>query len=259
MPITEQQVALFGECFAGRTDVHGTYDRGFTTARTVKEPVTDAVIRAHLEGQQPYGVFPLIGDRCRILVADFDHDDLGAPMAFVEAARSYGIPAYIETEARKKVSHLWIFMASALAAVKARMVARLILSDIDLPHTELFPKQDALSPSVAYGNFINTPLFGGLVAAGRTVFVDPADPTQPFDDQWGLLERIQRVPESLLDELIAANELSGEPGQGRPRRSRASWGRGRHRFSVCRRVPGAFSSPGLTRTSDRRASDWPSV
>jgi hypothetical protein len=45
--------------------------------------------------------------------------------------------------------------------------------------------------------------------------VDPADGFKPYPDQWQLLERVRRISESCLDEIIARHRLSvGDP---RPR------------------------------------------
>jgi len=204
---TEQKIALFKGRFAGRTDVYGTYDPATGCARQVKEPVTDAVILAHLQGRRPYGVYLLVKDRTRAVVADFDLEDLAAPMEFVEAARAYEIPAYIE-RSKSKGYHVWIFFLEAgVPAAKARIVVRRILAEIEKPAVEVFPKQGRLDDATIFGNFINAPLFGALVPRGRTVFVEPGDPTRAHPDQWALLESAERVSEQLLDEVIELNGL----------------------------------------------------
>jgi hypothetical protein len=95
-----------------------------------------------------------------------------------------------------------MFFERGVPAYKARLVAQKILADIGAPATEVFPKQDALRDGVSYGNFINAPLFGGLVPKGRTVFVDPAAPTRVYPNQWELLEGVQRHTEKDLDIVI---------------------------------------------------------
>ena len=47
-----------------------------------------------------------------------------------------------------------------------------------------------------------------LVPKGRTVFVDPAEPTKPYPDRWELLGRVQRVPELRLDAVIKSCNLT---------------------------------------------------
>jgi hypothetical protein len=116
--------------------------------------------------------------------------------------------AYIE-RSKSKGYHVWIFYEKGgVLARKARLVANKILADMGKPQTEVFPKQDALVDRVSYGNFIHAPLFGTLVPKGRTVFVDPAEPTKPYPDQWELLARVRRVTELRLDAVIKSCSLT---------------------------------------------------
>lgn len=204
---TAEKVALFRAYFSGLTMVYGTYDLTSGCARQVKAQVTDKVLLDHLKGRQPYGVYLLVKDRTRAIVADFDTNDPLAPMEFVASAKHYGTPAYVE-RSKSKGYHVWIFFEErGVSAIKARLVAHNILDDLGKPDTEIFPKQDALHTKAPYGNFINAPLFGSLVAVGKTVFVEP-NTLNPYPDQWALLESIQRVDEHVLNEIIEINDLS---------------------------------------------------
>ncbi|MCX7013942.1 MAG: hypothetical protein NTW86_15555 [Candidatus Sumerlaeota bacterium] len=152
-------------------------------------------------------MYPLVTDRVRFLAVDFDNEDPSTPLAFAALAKRYGIESYIE-RSKSKGYHAWVFFqGSGIPAVKARLVARHILEEVECPDAEIFPKQDALNGKTPYGNFINAPLFGRLVLEGRTVFVNPTTLLVPYPDQWGVLEGVIRVPERLLDELIELNEL----------------------------------------------------
>lgn len=200
------KLSIFKRCFSGLTHVYGTYDPETGKVRQVKAPVNDAVFLAHLTGRQSYGVYLLVGDKTRAVVADFDHDDLAALISFVSAAANYGLCAYIERSKRKGF-HCWIFLSiEGVSAWKARVVVRQILNEIGFPNTEVFPKQDRLSGITHYGNFIHTPLFLPHVRRDRTVFLDPADRTKPAPNQWDLLDTVVRVSESQLDELIEIND-----------------------------------------------------
>lgn len=199
---TAEKIALFRGAFSGRTDVYGTYDLRTGKAFQVKQPVTDQVILRHLKGIQPYGVYPLIDDRTRSLAVDFDQESLTPPMEFLAAARNLGMATYIE-RSKSKGYHVWTFFAEAgVLAAKARRVALRVLHQIGMPSTEVFPKQDRLDGPDSYGNFINAPLFGGMVPRGRTVFVNEANPSEPYPDQWEFLANIQRVTEVHLAELF---------------------------------------------------------
>jgi hypothetical protein len=203
-----EKVAIFRECFTGLTHVYGTYDVRSGRVRQVKGPVTHRVLLSHLCGRQPYGVYLLVADRTRAVVADFDEEDMGPPLQFLRRAKHYGLSAYLE-RSKSKGWHAWMFTeVRGVPAAKARLVVKAILSDIQTPATEVFPKQDRLVGDARYGNFINAPLFGALVLRGRTVFVDPDNGFQPYVDQWDLLAGVQRASESQLDDIIATNALT---------------------------------------------------
>ena len=205
---TREKLELFRACFSGLRDVYGTYNPETGRVRQVKQSVSDEVILRHLTGQQPYGVYLLVRNRTRALAVDFDGTDLNPPMEFLADAKNYGVPTYIE-RSKAKGYHVWMFFEEdGVLAGKARRVAQHILDDVGMPTTEVFPKQDRLETDNDYGNFINAPLFGALVPLGRTVFIDERNPTQPYSDQWGLLESIQRIPESLLEDIMEINELA---------------------------------------------------
>ena len=196
------KIKLFRSLFTGLNNVYGTYDPKTGRVRQVKSLVSDDVIRRHLMGRQPYGVYLLVKDHIRAIAVDFDSYDLHKPVQYVQRAGEYGIPSYIE-RSKSKGYHVWIFFEEVgVLAAKARLVVQHILAKIGMSETEVFPKQDILDHRVTYGNFINAPLFGGLVAKGRTVFVDPATPTKPHPNQWDFLEQIQRVRVTTFDAII---------------------------------------------------------
>jgi len=203
---TAEKLALFRKHFMGLTEVYGTYDPATGRAYQVKEPVTDQVLLAHLKGQQPYGVYLLVGETTRAVAADFDNDCPDSPRAFVTEARRRGIPAHIE-RSRSKGYHAWTFMGDVgVPASKARGAVRAILTAIGQNGVEVFPKQDRLGGGAHFGNYINAPLFGRLVPQGRTVFVDP-DSMAPYPDQWAVLESVEPVSEAQLDQVIGCGAV----------------------------------------------------
>ena len=206
---TQSKVELYKSLFSGQKEVYGTYDHVSGQTRQVKEDVTDRVILNHLQGKKPYGVYLLTEDKTRAIVVDFDSDDANHPLDFVAAARHYGIPAYIE-RSKSKGYHAWIFFdANGVLAAKARRVVLHILNEIDKHDAEVFPKHDFIGSQgqVQYGNFINAPLFGRLVPEGRTVFLQPDDTLEPYRNQWEFLDSVERVSESMLDDVIETNDL----------------------------------------------------
>ncbi len=212
---TAEKLRIYKSLFTVLKNVYGTYDTQTGKVRQEKTTVTDDVILAHLTGKQSYGVYLLTGDKTIALAVDFDQDDLSLPIAYVAGARCYDMSAYIE-RSKSKGYHAWIFFEKPIPAYKARLVAQKILSDIGRSKTEIFPKQDVLADGVLYGNFINAPLFGALVPEGRTVFVDPDDPSAIYPDQWELLETVQRVPELRLDAIIESCKLEEQDTGKKP-------------------------------------------
>jgi len=138
---------------------------------------------------------------------------IGNPESAIELvlrARHHKMPAYLE-RSKSKGYHVWIFFTKeGMPAKKVRMVLGHILHEIDSPNTEVFPKQDFISGSDSFGNFINAPLFGKLVPEGRTIFIQPDANLRPFSDQWAVLDSISRVEEDKLDWIIQLNDLERE-------------------------------------------------
>jgi len=212
---TVKKLSLFGSFFTGLKNVYGTYDPASGRASQVKAPITDEVLLAHLTGRKPYGVYLLVKDRTRAIAVDFDTNNTLGPMDFVSRAKHYGISSYVE-RSKSKGHHVWIFFEEkGVLALKARLVVHHILDEIDEPDTEVFPKQDTLDNNVPFGNFINAPLFGGLVPQGKTVFVDPKT-FEKYPTQWDFLESVERVGEHILDDIIEINNLSIPQTEPRP-------------------------------------------
>lgn len=201
-----EKIELFKAFFSGLDNVFGTYDPETGRSWQVKQPVTYDTFLAHLLGRRPYGVYLLMDGLTRAIVADFDKDDALPPVDYLNKAKHYGLPAYLETS-KSKGFHVWMFFTTnGVKANKARLVANHILEEIEQPGVEIFPKQDFLRPGASFGNFINAPLFGSLVPKKKTVFVDPMT-LEPFPNQWDFLDSAERVEEDTLDDIISMNDI----------------------------------------------------
>jgi hypothetical protein len=208
-----EKVSLFKRYFSGLPNAFGTYDPDTGRSRQEKRSVTTDTILDHLKGKEHYGVYLLVNDVTKAIVADFDHHDSSSPLEFIETAHHYRLPAYMEIS-KSKGFHVWIFFnETGVRADKARLVTKAILKDIDSAHTEIFPKQNSLNSQVSFGNFIYAPLFGRLVPEGKTVFIEP-ETMMPYPNQWDFLESIHRVEESTLDDIIEINGLSMQKRPG---------------------------------------------
>ncbi|MDD4869568.1 MAG: hypothetical protein PHR77_03325 [Kiritimatiellae bacterium] len=61
--VTKKQIDIFKSLFCvGRMDVYGTYYLDSGRCYVAQEPITREVIRKHLDGRIPMGVFMLKGD-----------------------------------------------------------------------------------------------------------------------------------------------------------------------------------------------------
>jgi hypothetical protein len=204
---TAEKVAIYRELFTGLLHVYGTYDPKTGRTWQVKAPVTDRVIRDHFMGRQPYGVYLLVEGRTRAIAVDFDSENRQTVAAFVDRAKHYGISAYVE-RSKSKGYHAWVFCEEqGVPAAKVRLVVHHLLNEIEAPHTEVFPKHNAIDKNNPYSSFINAPLFGPLVPQGKSVFLD-LQSFIPHPDQWTLLESVHRLSEKDLDDIIEMNSLS---------------------------------------------------
>lgn len=254
----EQKIALFRTLFKGRDDVYPvrwvntqTGKKGYVPAvkggwkrrqsggpLTQQDylPLTDAVIRHHLEGQQTIGVYPLLrDDTCWFLACDFDGKAAGLrdgvrstgslarqgggtgaseisgwaldALGYLAACERHGISAYLERSQSGKGGHVWMFFSAPVPAVSARRLGTFLLRETMESRAEmtlasydrLFPSQDVL-PKGGFGNLIALPLQKPCRAWGNTEFLDGQ--MRPWPDQWAFLSSITRVSPPQLEEFL---------------------------------------------------------
>ncbi|HTX94819.1 MAG TPA: hypothetical protein VME67_08160, partial [Mycobacterium sp.] len=140
-------------------------------------------IDAHLRGEAHIGLYPLSDDdTCWWIAADFDKEAaMLDALAYMKAARSYGIPAALEVSQSGRGAHVWIFFAHAISAAVARSIATSLLGEAFRlrgsmhlsSYDRLFPSQD-VHTGRGVGNLIAAPMNGKRRQHGTTVFLDPA-------------------------------------------------------------------------------------
>jgi hypothetical protein len=176
-------------------------------------PLTPEVVDAHLRGEAHIGLYPLNDDdTCWWVAADFDKEAaMLDALAYIKAARSFGIPAALEVSQSGRGAHVWIFFAHAISASVARSIGTSLLSEaIRLrgsmhlsSYDRLFPSQD-VHTGRGVGNLIAAPMNGKRRQHGTTVFLDPAT-LEPYEDQWAYLSSIARL--STKDVTALARQL----------------------------------------------------
>jgi superfamily II DNA or RNA helicase len=226
---TAEKVALFRRLFQGRNDVYpirwenqNTGRSGYTPAcanewkagiclkknkpagkcsdcsNRLLMPLTDAVIYAHLAGEETIGVYALLADdTCHFLAVDFDEEQWrDDAKAFYQSCVDLGVPVALEISRSGKGAHAWVFFTGNVSARDARRLGTAIIShtcsrtrQLKLTsYDRLFPNQDSM-PKGGFGNLIALPLQKKPRENGCSVFVDSN--LQPYSDQWASLASIQ--------------------------------------------------------------------
>ncbi|MEW5816334.1 MAG: DEAD/DEAH box helicase family protein [Spirochaetota bacterium] len=224
----QEKISLFRSLFRGRNDVYSRLwvnkkngNKGYSpvcnnewisgTCRkpTLKcgecqnkryAPVTDDVVKQHLEGNITMGVYPLLkDDTCYFLVIDFDkktwQDDV---KSFMEICSQKNILASLERSRSGKGGHIWIFFFGAVPAESARHLGTFLITEtmeqwhqLDMKsYDRLFPNQDIM-PKGGFGNLIALPLQKIPRENGNSVFID--NDFNPYPDQWLYLSSIRRM------------------------------------------------------------------
>nr|WP_062460767.1 DEAD/DEAH box helicase [Demequina soli] len=205
-------------------------------------PLTDAVIGHHLSGDPErddefhVGLYPMMrGDRCRLLVCDFDDGPWRLEAAaYARACRDSGFDALAEISRSGDGAHVWLFFdepvpASAARALGATLLRKAMATRASISLTSydrFFPSQDTLpersTGRMRLGNLIALPLQGDCRRRGTSVFADP-DSWEPLPDQFAALAAVRRIPTSALEEAppTAPRLRSGplDDLRSRPRRT----------------------------------------
>ena len=153
----EQTVKDFVTLFRGRGDVYG-HNEG----RCVKEALTPAKFRGHLDGVEPIGVYPLVPIPptdtfgCVWGCSDFDTADALQHARTLQAAfAAAGVLAWVE-RSRSKGYHVWVFAEKLVTADNMRNMFLAAHQVADVPATEVNPKQTKLAHG-QYGNYVRLP------------------------------------------------------------------------------------------------------
>lgn len=138
----------------------------------------DGEMRAHLEGRQVMGVYPLLADdTCRLLAIDLDGHAWREDVAAIrEACEELEVVPTVERSRSGQGAHVWFFFSEAVPATMARRFGLMVLTDamgrcptLDMAsYDRLFPSQDTL-PKGGFGNLIALPLqYEARRTLGRT-------------------------------------------------------------------------------------------
>lgn len=150
----------FAHLFAGRTDAYGS-----DTGGAVWKPVTLDRYRAHLEGIEPIGIYPIRHANNKLWVrwgcCDIDTGDWSEAFMLATALSGMGLHPHVE-RSRSKGWHIWVFSPLWVEAWEMRRCLKVAYSAIDLPAKEANPKQEKLQPE-QLGNYVRLPYKSALI------------------------------------------------------------------------------------------------
>lgn len=162
-------MALF-EGYGGAHGTHGREERNpdkhdkleiKKTAKTVREPVTEALWDEHLSGARPIGIIPIRHDNMSMwgcIDVDRYDVDLGA---LVRVLRERKMPMMV-CRSKSGGAHVYLFLEEPVEAAVLQAKLRDLAAMIGLGGSEIFPKQTSvLTDSGDLGNWLNMPYFGG--------------------------------------------------------------------------------------------------
>lgn len=218
-----QKIKIFISLFKARSDVYalrwekwdGSVSGYFPVHKdeTKKEfaSLTNAIIEEHLRGYKTIGVYPLLQDNTSwFIAADFDGDDwIESTKRLLKQSKKYNLPAFVERSRSGKGGHIWWFFDKSYPAHKSRKIfLHLIKESKNVDDFDKAESFDRLLPNQDYhsgkglGNLIALPLQGNSRKQGNSIFLNPDNNFESIDDQWELLNSVQRIPLKTLDDLF---------------------------------------------------------
>lgn len=202
------------------------------------KPVTPAVIKAHMLGNDPNGndvvaIYPMLENNlCQLLVFDFDNHAKGAEQddyanmddkwkeelnALRRICKNLGVDAIVERSRSGRGAHLWIFFKEMIPARLARRFGYTLLEkgaeSVNLKsfkyYDRMLPTQDALPPG-GLGNVIALPLQGLALKHGNSAFVD--ENWNAYEDQLKVLGSTKRLTKQEIEDYLAKWYSTGGKG-----------------------------------------------
>ncbi len=159
------------ELFAGSEHTSGTHGTPYLdetgvkwaikkTAKTLKEAVTLALWKLHLEGKRPLGVIPIREDS-KCIWGSIDVDDYEVNALDVIKRVEAGKLPLVPCRSKSGGLHLFLFMSEWTDAGRVQGCLRDIAASLGFSGSEIFPKQTKILASKGeQGNWMVMPYYG---------------------------------------------------------------------------------------------------
>ncbi|MCA1981062.1 MAG: DNA primase, partial [Calditerrivibrio sp.] len=229
---SDMTITLMFSLFAGREGVYARQWRnneGQVGYIPVKEPLSEKVIKNHLNGNYTIGIYQhRLDSTVNWLCFDIDiakhllnqalanddkfkeldyHCQKVAREIYDECAK-FNIDALIENSGYKG-RHVWIFFSNPVAARMVKKMGEVILLNLKIStpdiHIEIFPKQNFVRVD-SVGNLVKLPLGIHLASGRRSFFVDKNG--REIDNVDELLKKIERINENKILEYLNYYRIS---------------------------------------------------
>lgn len=158
--------------FAGLMTAHGTHGDSArragaakveirSSARTVRDPVTESLWDQHLSGERALGIIPIReDDTCLWGAVDIDKYDL-VHSELVARLAAKSVPAVV-CRTKSGGAHVYLFFSEPIPAEVVVAKLRALAGSLGQGDAEVFPKQTHLClESGGLGNWLNMPYLGG--------------------------------------------------------------------------------------------------
>ena len=160
-------VIKFMNAFRGSEEAHGQTTVGAVgrngkteaNSRVVREPLTEELVKNHLEGKHGVGAIPITKENeCYFGAIDIDQYDLDHK-GLIAKILKFKLPLVV-CRSKSGGAHLFCFLKQPTQAKIFREYLTEIAGALGYAKAEIFPKQDSiLSERGDVGNFINLPYF----------------------------------------------------------------------------------------------------
>lgn len=215
----EEKIEIFKSLFISRKDIYakkwiskdGAKQGFYPVTQTFKGedylPLNNNEIELHLRGIVQLASYVIDSNNtCKYIILEIlDEDKFKLQIAL----NSLNIRAYYELSSYNSLL-VWIFFEEKLSAKISKNIASYILEKANVSG-KIYPK-DEFSNKGHLGSYIELPLHLKFRDKNQTIFLD-INTSKIYDDQWSVLNSVQKVPKELVLKFVENNSYEIAPTQ----------------------------------------------